>query len=324
MPNYINYPSWLHPEVIKGIPITWYSLSYITIIMICYKFIWYQIKTDKLDIEKSDYETLFFAIVIGAILGGRLTSTLIYDRSGIYYTHPWLIFLPFDQNWNFIGFRGMAIHGGFFGFIIAIFITTHTKLKNTKVKQYSLKISDYIAIAFSSSYILGRLANFANGELYGRPMKGGVIFPNAEPFKVTYKGVKEFAKSVGLEILPHDLFINLPRIPSQIIEGLFEGTISFLLLWFVFRKIKKYDGFISGIYIILYGVFRFFIEYLREPDKEIGFVIIYKTPESILDFSFLNISMGQILSLILISLGITWLLIAKIQSKKLKKINHKI
>ena len=56
MPNYINYPTWLHPEIIKGIPITWYSLSYIIIIMICYKFIWYQIKLDKINIKRSDYE----------------------------------------------------------------------------------------------------------------------------------------------------------------------------------------------------------------------------------------------------------------------------
>ncbi|AHH09572.1 Prolipoprotein diacylglyceryl transferase [Borrelia parkeri SLO] len=319
MPNYINYPSWLHPEIIKGIPITWYSLSYIIIIIISYKFIWYQIQTDKLNIEKSDYEKLMFSLVMGAIIGARLTSTLIYDRSGIYYTHPWLIFLPFDRNWNFTGFRGMAIHGGFFGVIIAPIIMINTKLKNTNIKKYFRKITDYGAIAFSSGYILGRFANFANAELYGRPMKGGIIFPNAELFKVSQKGVREFAESIGLEILPHDLFINLPRIPSQLIEGLFEGTVTFLLLWFIFRKIKRYDGFIFGVYIILYGLFRFFIEYLREPDKEIGFVITYKKPESILDFSFLNISIGQIFSLILILSGIIWLSWAKTRSEKPKK-----
>ncbi|AAX16874.1 prolipoprotein diacylglyceryl transferase [Borrelia hermsii] len=319
MPNYINYPSWLHPEIIKGIPITWYSLSYIIVIIICYKFIWYQIKADKLDIKQSDYEKLMFSIVMGAIIGARLTSTLIYDRSGIYYTHPWLIFLPFDRNWNFTGFRGMAIHGGFFGVIIAPLIMTNTKLKNTNIKKYFRKITDYGSLAFSSGYILGRFANFANAELYGRPMKGGIIFPNAEPFKVNQSGVKEFAESVGLEIAPHDLFVNLPRIPSQLIEGLFEGTVTFLLLWFIFRKIKKYDGFLFGVYIILYGLFRFLIEYLREPDKEIGFVITYKKPESILDFSFLNISMGQIFSLILILSGIIWLAWARTRPEKLKK-----
>ncbi|ACH94608.1 prolipoprotein diacylglyceryl transferase [Borrelia recurrentis] len=316
MPNYINYPSWLHPEIIKGIPITWYSLSYIIIIIISYKFIWYQIRTDKLDIDKNDYEQLMFSIVMGAIIGGRLASTLIYDKSGIYYTHPWMIFLPFDQNWNFTGFRGMAIHGGFFGVIIAPLIMINTKLKNTNVKKYFKKITDYGAIAFSLGYILGRLANFANAELYGRPMKGGVIFPNAEPFKISQNGVKEFAESVGLEILPHDLFINLPRIPSQLIEGLFEGPVIFLLLWFIFRKIKKYDGFIFGVYIILYGTFRFLIEYLREPDKEIGFIITYRKPESMLDFSFLNISMGQIFSSILILAGIIWLIWTKKQAQK--------
>lgn len=92
MPNYINYPSWLHPEVIQGIPITWYSLSYIFIILISYKFIWYQIKSDRIDIKKEDYETFMFSLVLGAILGGRLASTLVYDKSGIYYSHPWLIF----------------------------------------------------------------------------------------------------------------------------------------------------------------------------------------------------------------------------------------
>ncbi len=115
MPNYINYPSWLHPEVIQGIPITWYSLSYILIILISYKFIWYQIQSDNVDIKKEDYEIFMFSLVLGAILGGRLASTLVYDKSGIYYSNPWLILLPFDQHWNFTGFRGMAIHGGFWG-----------------------------------------------------------------------------------------------------------------------------------------------------------------------------------------------------------------
>ncbi|AWG42745.1 prolipoprotein diacylglyceryl transferase [Candidatus Borreliella tachyglossi] len=319
MPNYINYPSWLHPEIIKGIPITWYSLSYIIVIMVCFKFIWYQIKIDNLNIKRDDYDKLMFSIVLGAILGARLASTLIYDQSGFYYQHPWLIFLPFDQHWNLIGFRGMAIHGGFVGVIVAPLIMINTKLKNTNVSKYFIKITDYGSIAFSSGYILGRLANFANAELYGRPMRGGIIFPNAEPFRVSQKGVKEFAESIGLEVSPHDLFINLPRIPSQLIEGFFEGTVTFLLLWFVFRKIKKYDGFIFGVYIILYGFFRFLIEYLREPDKEIGFVITYKSPESLLDFSFLNISMGQILSLSLMLAGVIWLAWAKRRSLKMNK-----
>ncbi|WP_445435941.1 prolipoprotein diacylglyceryl transferase [Candidatus Borreliella tachyglossi] len=319
MPNYINYPSWLHPEIIKGIPITWYSLSYIIVIMVCFKFIWYQIKIDNLNIKRDDYDKLMFSIVLGAILGARLASTLIYDQSGFYYQHPWLIFLPFDQHWNLIGFRGMAIHGGFVGVIVAPVIMINTKLKNTNVSKYFIKITDYGSIAFSSGYILGRLANFANAELYGRPMRGGIIFPNAEPFRVSQKGVKEFAESIGLEVSPHDLFINLPRIPSQLIEGFFEGTVTFLLLWFVFRKIKKYDGFIFGVYIILYGFFRFLIEYLREPDKEIGFVITYKSPEGLLDFSFLNISMGQILSLSLMLAGVIWLAWAKRRSLKMNK-----
>ena len=150
-------------------------------------------------------------------------------------------------------------------------------------------------------------------------MKGGIIFPNAEPFRISDKGVKEFAESIGLELSPHDLLVNLPRIPSQLIEGFFEGTVAFLLLWFVFRKIKKYDGFIFGVYIILYGFFRFLIEYLREPDKEIGFVITHSPPESLLDFSLLNISMGQVLSLILILSGTVWLSWAKMRSEKLNK-----
>ncbi|WP_151073490.1 prolipoprotein diacylglyceryl transferase [Borreliella turdi] len=323
MPNYINYPSWLHPEVIQGIPITWYSLSYIFIIIISYKFIWYQIQSDRIDIKKEDFETFMFSLVLGAILGGRLASTLVYDKSGIYYSHPWLILLPFDQNWNFTGFRGMAIHGGFLGAIIAPLITINTKLKNTNVKKYFLKLTDYGSIAFSSGYILGRLANFANAELYGRVIKGGIIFPNAEPFDTNIPGVKEFASSVGLEILPHDLVINLPRIPSQLIEGFFEGPVTFMLLWFLFRKIKKYDGFIFGIYIMLYAFFRFFIEYLREPDKELGFIINYKPIKNLSEFSFLNISMGQILSLALMLSGLIWIIVTKkIADKKIKNNNN--
>ena len=113
--------------------------------------------------------------------------------------------------------------------------------------------------------------------------------------------------------------VNLPRHPSQLYEAFFEGIVLFLILWFV-RKKKPFDGFILGLYPIGYGVFRFFIEYFREPDAELGYrIAAVQDAPTYLNLSWGNISTGQILCLLMIAAGIGILIALSIRQQILKK-----
>ena len=156
----------------------------------------------------------------------------------------------------------MSFHGGLVGVIISIIIFC----KKKKINSYYY--FDIISIVAPIGLFLGRLANFINGELYGKEttVPWGVIFPKLD---------------------------NLTRHPSQIYESLLEGLILFLLLnFFAFRKKLIFStGSISGLFLILYSILRIFSEYFREPDTQIGYI-------------FLNFTMGQFLSLLMFIFGI--------------------
>jgi phosphatidylglycerol:prolipoprotein diacylglycerol transferase len=136
-----------------------------------------------------------------------------------------------------------------------------------------------------------------------------MIFPNAHPLPASESWVQEVAEKTGITITGG--YINLPRHPSQLYEALFEGIILWAIIWF-FRNRKPFKGFLMGLYFLGYGLFRFFIEYFREPDAELGYRIefvkstfspAFKHPP----FSFTT---GQILCFIMIIIGIGWLIIA--------------
>ena len=150
---------------------------------------------------------------------------------------------------------------GLIGVVVAQFFTS----KRFKVNFFI--ITDISSLVVPFGFFLGRIANFINGELYGRVTDNpiGIIFPNGGPF---------------------------PRHPSQLYEALFEGLILFIILniLFHFTKIKNQIGLITGIFIFLYGFFRFFIEFFREPDLQIGYLLF-------------NLTLGQILCIIFFSIG---------------------
>ena len=169
----------------------------------------------------------------------------------------------------------------------------------------------YLATAgIPIGYTFGRLGNFINGELFGRVTTSpiGMIFPLAEPFSSYEPWVRDVADKVGIEYQMGQL-INLPRHPSQLYEALFEGIILFLILWFIVRpwKIRKNlpHGTVFSFYLMGYGIFRFFIEYCRQPDASIGYVIsLGRGSRNIALFeSFLNISEGQVFCLLMVAAG---------------------
>jgi phosphatidylglycerol---prolipoprotein diacylglyceryl transferase len=310
LPLYVNYPSWIHPEIFPGIPVLgllrWYGLMYIFAFTTAFLVLRREMKEGALDNGsfKATEDDIFSFIACGIIfllIGARVFSTLVYDTSGLYRHKPWLIFWPFDtETHQFTGLAGMSYHGGFIGGLIGMIIWTR------KHKQPMFKWIDAMGTAIPLGYTFGRLGNFLNGELYGRitTMPWGMVFPQAEKFSASLSWVQNFAAKAGLDIGAGQTLVNLPRHPSQLYEAFFEGFILWCILWLL-RKHKKWDGELSAVYITGYGIIRFIIEYFREPDADIGYRIAKDTNAPIyMNQSLLNFSTGQVLCFGMILIGI--------------------
>jgi phosphatidylglycerol:prolipoprotein diacylglycerol transferase len=288
-------------------------MMYLVAFTITFLLFVYQIKHKEIDYTIDDTLTLFLYTIAGLILGARLFSALVYDGSTFYWTHPWLIFWPF-RNGQFIGLPGMSYHGGMLGAIIGSWLFSR------RYNRSFFQLADVLAAGIPLGYTFGRLGNFINGELWGRVSTVGwsMVFPDAPRFSTNYSWVRDIADKVGLSYTPGAL-VNLPRHPSQLYEACFEGVVLWLFLWLIIRKRKQFPGFILSWYIIGYGMIRFLIEYLREPDSNIGFVIAggAQTEPLALFHSVLNISLGQILSLLMVAGGVTLLLLLTSRHKQL-------
>ena len=319
----INYPSWIHPEIFPGVPILgllrWYGLMYIFAFGTAYFVLSKLRKNGELDspgqtTTDDDLFSFFGFGVLFLLLGARIFSTLVYDTSGLYRQKPWLIFWPFNEAGQFTGLAGMSFHGGVIGGLLGMVIWCLTH------KRPLWKWVDAMAVAIPLGYTFGRLGNFLNGELYGRitTMPWGMIFPGAQRFSVSIPWVKDFVEQAGLTIAENARLINLPRHPSQLYEAFFEGIVLFLIMWFL-RKKKPFDGFMAGMFLIGYGTFRFIIEYFREPDAEIGYIISVTDASTYINDSLLNISMGQVLCFLMIVGGIGLILARYFITKKQKE-----
>jgi len=240
------------------IEIRWYSIAYIFGIILGWVYAVKIIrKTKKWDnfspVSLTDFDDLIIYLVLGIILGGRLGYIFFYNLE-YYIKNPFDIF--------FIWQGGMSFHGGLLGVIFAIFI--FSKIKNISF----FKLTDIVACVAPIGIFLGRVANFINGELFGKisQLPWAVVFPEAG---------------------------NISRHPSQIYEAILEGIILFIFINFLAVKkrmlIKK--GYISSVFLILYSMLRIIGENYREPDIHIGYI-------------FNIISMGSLLSLITFIFGL--------------------
>ena len=241
------------------IDIRWYSLAYI-FAFILGSFIIKKLNSVSYRLMSNDRIDKFFIwAIIGVILGGRIGYVLFY-QTNLFFTKPTYIL----EIWN----GGMSFHGGLIGMILSIY------LFSMKYKIQFFYLSDLVSLVAPIGLFLGRISNFINTELYGR--------------------ITDFPLAI---IYP--LIDNNPRHPSQLYEAFFEGVILFMILLFYFsNKPKQYIiGNISGLFLIFYSIFRFFIEYLREPDYHLGLVFYY-------------FSMGQLLCIPFLFAGI-WILVRK-------------
>lgn len=325
LPLYLNYPSWIHPEIFPGVPVLnllrWYGLMYIFAFVTAYFLLRHVQREGMLDEpgKKATEDDIFSFIAFGIVLlliGARVFSTLVYDTSGLYRHKPWLIFWPFDsETHKFTGLAGMSYHGGFIGGLIAMIIWCY------RHKRSTFQWIDAMSCAIPAGYTFGRIGNFLNGELYGRvtDVPWGMVFPYAEKFSASKEWVQQFAAKIGMAIPDGAALVNLPRHPSQLYEAFFEGFVLWLIIWLL-RKHKKWDGELASVYIIGYGLFRFIIEYFREPDADIGYRIAQDSGAPIyMNTSLLNFSTGQVFCFAMIIIGIAYGAGTYIYAKKKQK-----
>ena len=323
---YINYPSWIHPEIFPNIPILgllrWYGLMYVfafgTAFLILKKVMKEgMLNTDSFTAAEDDIFSFIATGIVFLLIGARVFSAFVYDTSGIYKRMPWLIFWPFDSRGHFTGLAGMSYHGGFIGGLVGMILWCLRR------KQPVFKWIDAMVTAIPLGYTFGRIGNFLNGELFGRitTVPWGIVFPNAERFSLSLEWVRAFAEKAGLSVTNNAVLVNLPRHPSQLYEAFFEGIVLWVIIWSIHRR-KKWDGLLSGVYMTGYGFFRFIIEYFREPDAELGYRIAKDSAAPIYtNTSLLNFSTGQVLCFIMIVGGIAMAAATYIYSKKCKKSN---
>lgn len=233
---------------------------YLVAFLLTYVLISHRIRTEKYAYSTETIQNVFVWIITGLILGARLGYVLFYNFE-YYLRRPLEIILPFDFHggFHFVGISGMSYHGGAIGVVLAALLFC---------RRYGINfwnLADLVAPAIPLGYTFGRIGNFLNGELYGRitTVAWGMYFP-LDP--------------------THEL-----RHPSQLYEAFFEGLFLFAVLWGL-RKKSPFDGFMLSLYLIGYGLVRFVIEFFREPDQQLGFVIG-------------PFSMGQLLCILMILIG---------------------
>lgn len=306
--GFLYFPDWIKPQIIPGFPIRWYAVMYIIAFSVAYVLFRKQVKTREPGIPAEESSNFFFWLILGLLIGARILATLVYDTSGYYIRKPWLIFWPFRDG-QFTGLAGMSYHGGVIGVIATAFIYSRRK----KIKFFIL--TDMLALSIPLGFTFGRIGNFINGELWGRvtAVPWGMIFPLAPRLPANNPAVKSFIDSHGMHnLVQADGLVNLPRHPSQLYEALFEGIVLWFFLWFLVgpRWMKK-RGVATGSYLFGYGIIRFFLEYLREPDADIGFIIsLTATPgQTYFLTSVLNFTTGQLLCSLMMIAGIIMIVI---------------
>jgi phosphatidylglycerol---prolipoprotein diacylglyceryl transferase len=312
---YLTFPDWLRAEIIPGLPFRWYGLMYLIAFAITYVLFMVQVKQRKLDADQDTVVNFFFWGIIGLLIGARLFSALFFDPTGIYLRRPWLIFWPFRDG-QFVGLQGMNYYGGLVGAIVGFVI--YARVKKIDILDWG----DMLVAGIPLGYTFGRIGNFINAELYGRVTTAswGVLFPNARRFRASEDWVQEWAAEVGIEAGGADALVNLPRHPTQLYEAFAEGVLLWLIIWFVVRKHKPYNGFIVGSYVIAYGLFRYVIDYFRMPISASDFAV--RLVDTGLPVYFvqspLNLIPSQLYSLAMIVGGALFLLVVSRRAGRLE------
>ncbi|OPX93563.1 MAG: Prolipoprotein diacylglyceryl transferase [Syntrophorhabdus sp. PtaB.Bin006] len=247
----IQHPN-IDPVIFKIGPLAvrWYGLMYVFGFASSYLLALHQLKKKTWKIDRTQLDDLYFYLILGLIIGARLGYILFYNLS-FYLANPLEIFVL----WH----GGMSFHGGLIGAFLAGYIIIRKRGLNF------FEVADLIVPTCPPGLMFGRIGNFINGELFGKPsnVPWAMVFPQGG---------------------------GVARHPSQLYEAGLEGLVLFAILW-IYKDRKKKEGDVLALFLILYGAFRIICELFREPDAQLGY--------------FLGVlSMGQILSLLMVGLGL--------------------
>ncbi len=304
------YVHHLNPFLIRfsgEFGIRWYGLAYVLGFLAAYRLLlWFSRRgySEVAPAQVGDF--IFGAAFWGVLLGGRLGYLLFYDFAG-FLGDP----LRFFRVWD----GGMASHGG----ILGIILFTYWYSRRHKVSW--LGLGDNLVVAAPIGLFFGRLANFINGELYGRAtsVPWAMQFPKElyENSALASRAALECATKIDPSLTSASAIVEAsrqsepvreilaglltPRHPSQIYEALLEGALLFTLLWIVRTRTRPAEGVVTGMFFLLYAVVRIVGEVFREPDA--GIPLVW------------GLSRGQFLSLFMIAIGLLFILVAKKRGK---------
>ncbi|NYT37754.1 prolipoprotein diacylglyceryl transferase [Allopusillimonas soli] len=247
----LHYPDF-NPIALQIGPLAvhWYGIMY----LVGFALVWilgrWRIQHGKTDLSTRDLEDIIFYCVLGVVVGGRLGYVLFY-KPDEYLAHPIEIFYLWQG--------GMSFHGGLIGVLVVLFLFARSRGRTL------LEIGDFVAPLIPLGLAAGRLGNFINGELWGRPttLPWGMVFPQTQD--------------------------GIPRHPSQLYEMCLEGFLLFAVVWWFARKPRP-TGQVSAVFLMGYGLLRFLVEFTRQPDAFLGLL-------------FADLSMGQLLSLPMVLAG---------------------
>jgi phosphatidylglycerol:prolipoprotein diacylglycerol transferase len=302
----IPFPD-IHPEIFSitlfgiDLALRWYALAYIVGIVIGWRMAVWFVSQPALwpnaqpPLSKQKIEDLLFWVILGVVVGGRLGIVLFYDPA-YYFANPGQI----PQIWR----GGMAFHGGFLGVIAAVFFFT---------RRYGIPLAstaDMLAISVAPGILLGRLANFINAELWGRPadVAWAVKFPT-----MCQNLAAQGCTTLGEWFYYGD---EIARHPSQLYESALEGLLlgGVLVVLVLRARILHRPWMATGVFFAGYGIARFIVEFYREsdaqfitPDNPLGFVIGSGT---------FGVSMGQLLSLPMVAIGLAIMAYAWSRAKR--------
>ncbi|HRN62760.1 MAG TPA: prolipoprotein diacylglyceryl transferase [Luteimonas sp.] len=253
----------------------WYGLMY----LLAFATAWWlgsrRIRAGRLPgVDANGFGDLLFYGMLGVVIGGRLGSILFYDFAG-YLAEPLRMFKVWEG--------GMSFHGGLIGVLVAAWLWSR------KHKLHFIDTMDFVAPLVPAGLGFGRIGNYIGAELWGKYTHAGwgVVFPTDPQFFgwSAERLQAEFASGALDQFARH---------PSQLYQAFLEGVVMFVVLWWFSSKPRPRYA-VSGLFALLYGVFRFAVEFVRVPDADIGYL------------AFGWLTMGQVLSLPLIALGLYWL-----------------
>ncbi len=254
--------------------IHWYGLMY----LLAFGVAWFlgrsRIRAGRLPgVDENGYGDLMFYGMLGVVLGGRIGYVLFYSFTD-FLSNPLMLFKVWEG--------GMSFHGGLLGVMAAMWWWSR------KQRLHFFDTMDFVAPLVPQGLGFGRLGNYIGGELWGKPTGGdfGVVFPRSLPADFAAMDSTALRQQFDSGLL--DIYA---RHPSQLYQAGLEGLVLFAILWWYSRKPRPRYA-VGGVFALLYGIFRFIVEFVREPDAQLGYL------------AFGWLTMGQVLSLPLMAFGV--------------------